>query len=231
MLRHQAGRRRGRGRPAGVAHALVLGVDMGEHPFQIRVDERPGAHVLGLFLAPHHLGVAEARQLGDQRLGRERIELLDAQQVDVVDAALLALLVEVVVDLARAQHDAADLGILDQLDRLVRAAAAHRPTTAGGRRSRPTFRRASTPPACGAAATSASSGSAACGSRASAAGAGCGSSWPASCSWRPACCLRRRAAGSARAGPRNAPAPGLHSHAAAGRRGPTCAATCARPTR
>ena len=119
MLRHQAGRRRGRGRPAGIAHALVLGVDMGEHPFQIGVDERPGAHVLRLFLAPDHLGVAEARQLGDQRLGRERIELLDAQQVDVVDAALLALLVEVVIDLARAQHDAADLRILDQLDRLV----------------------------------------------------------------------------------------------------------------
>ena len=31
-------------------------------------------------------------ELVDQRLGRERIELLDAQQVDVVDAALLALL-------------------------------------------------------------------------------------------------------------------------------------------
>ena len=34
-------------------------------------------------------------------------------------------------------------------------------------------------------------------------------------SWRPACCLRRRAAGSARGGPRSAPAPGLRSRAAA----------------
>ena len=170
-------------------------------------------------------------ELGDQRLGRERIELLDAQQVDVVDAALLALLVEVVIDLARAQHDAADLRILDQLDRLVAEHTAHRPTAAGGTSFRPTFRPASTPRACGAAATSASSGSAACGSRASAGGAGCGSSSPASCSWRPACCLRRRAAGSARAAPRNAPDPGPHSRAAAGRRGPTCAATCVRPTR
>jgi hypothetical protein len=75
--------------------------------------------------------------------------------------------------------------------------------------------RASRPRACGAAATSASSGSAACGSRASAGGAGCGSSSPASCSWRPACCPRRTSAGSARAAPRNAPAPGPRSRAAA----------------
>ena len=119
VLRHQA-RSPARRRPDGrCSDPLMLGVDMRQHPFQIRVDERPGAHVLGLLLAPHHLGVAEARQLGDQRLGRERIELFDAQQVDVVDAALLALLVEVVIDLARAQHDAADLVVLDQLDRLV----------------------------------------------------------------------------------------------------------------
>ena len=167
----------------------------------------------------------------DQRLGRERIELLDAQQIDVVDAALLALLVEIVIDLAGAQHDAADLVVGDELDLLVRAAAAHRPTAGGGTTCRSPSRRAATPRACGAAATSASSGSAACGSRASAGGAGCGSSSPASCSWRPACCLRRTSAGSARAAPRNAPAPALRSRAAAGRRGRTCAATCARPTR
>ena len=112
MLGHQAGRRRGGGRTAGVADALVLRIDMGKHPFEIGVDERPGAHVLRLFLAPDHFGVAEARQLVDQRLGRERIELLDAQQVDVVDAALFALLQQVVIDLAGAEHDAADLVVL-----------------------------------------------------------------------------------------------------------------------
>ena len=58
-------------------------------------------------------------ELGHQRLDRERIELLDAQQIDVVDAALLALLVEVVIDLAGAQHDAADLVVGDELDLLV----------------------------------------------------------------------------------------------------------------
>ena len=168
---------------------------------------------------------------GDQRLGRERIELLDAQQIDVVDAALLALLVEIVIDLAGAQHDAADLVVGDELDLLVRQILRIVPQQAVERGAGAPSRRAATPRACGAAATSASSGSAACGSRASADGAGCGSNSPASCSWRPACCLRRTSAGSARAAPRNAPAPGPRSRAAAGRRGRTCAAICARPTR
>ena len=53
-----------------------------------------------------------ARQLLDQRLERERIELLDAQQIDVVDAALLALFEEIVIDLAGAQDHAADLVVL-----------------------------------------------------------------------------------------------------------------------
>jgi hypothetical protein len=73
----------------------------------------------------------------------------------------------------------------------------------------------STPQACGAAATWASSGSAACGNRAASAAAGCGSNWPASCSWRPGYCPRRTAAGSARAAPSCAPAPAPRSRAAA----------------
>src|SRR5688500_19006435 len=77
MLRHHAGRGRCRSRPSRVTHALVLGVDMRKHPLQIGIDERPRTHVLGLFLAPGHFRVAEARQLVDQRLGREGIELLD----------------------------------------------------------------------------------------------------------------------------------------------------------
>ena len=76
------------------------------------------------------------------------------------------------------------------------------------------FRRASRRSAYGAAAISASSAPAACGSRDAAAGAGCGSNWRASSNWRPAYCPRRRAADSARAAPRNAPAPALRSRAA-----------------
>jgi hypothetical protein len=35
-----------------------------QHPFEIGLDEGPGAHVLGLFLAPDDIGLLEARQLG-----------------------------------------------------------------------------------------------------------------------------------------------------------------------
>ena len=109
VLGHQAGRRRRGGRTSGVARALRLAADLAEHPFEIGLDEAPGAHVLRLLLAPDHIGLLEPRKLLDQALQRERIELLDAQKVDVVDAALLALLIEVVIDLARAEDDAADL--------------------------------------------------------------------------------------------------------------------------
>ena len=100
---------RGGRRAAGIAHRALAGVEPVEHRAEPRLDEGPGAHVLRLFLAPDDLGVGEARQEVAHRLQRERIELLDAQQVDVVDAARLALLVEVEIDLAGADDDAADL--------------------------------------------------------------------------------------------------------------------------
>ena len=87
----------------------MLGVDAGENPFDIRLDEGPGALVLGFFLTPDDLRLLEALKLLDEREGRERIELLDPHQVDVVDTAGVALFEEVVVDLARAKDDALDL--------------------------------------------------------------------------------------------------------------------------
>jgi hypothetical protein len=62
----------------------------------------------------------ESAELLHQGLPRYRIELLDAQEVDIVDPALLALLMEIIVDLARAHHYSADLGIGRELDLLVR---------------------------------------------------------------------------------------------------------------
>jgi hypothetical protein len=123
---------------------------------------------------------------------------------------------QVVIDLARAQHDAADLGRRASLIASLSVGAIWASSHSTRWKVVPVAISASADTAaCGAAATSASSGSAACGSRASSGGAGCGSSWPASCSWRPACCPRRTSAGSARGGPRSAPAPALHSRAAA----------------
>src|SRR5579859_211364 len=116
VQRHLPDRGRSGRRPAGVAGAAVLGLDLVEQPLQENIDEHPGAHVARLFLAPDDLSVAEAVELRHQRLGGERIELLDAQQINVVDAAFLALLVEIVIDLAGAQHDAANFLVRNELD-------------------------------------------------------------------------------------------------------------------
>ncbi|MPL74173.1 hypothetical protein SDC9_19983 [bioreactor metagenome] len=105
----QAGGRRGRGIAAGIARTRVLGVDLRQHPLDVRLDEGPGALVLRLFLAPDHLGVLEARELGHHRMRRERVELFETQDVDILEAALVAFGQQVVIDLARADHHALDL--------------------------------------------------------------------------------------------------------------------------
>src|SRR5215470_7579558 len=120
VQRHRADGSSGRGGAAGIARPLVLGAELLEHPFEVGLQERERAHVARLLLAPHEFRLLETAELLHQRLERHRIELLDAQQVDVVDAAFLALLVEVVVDLARAHHHAADLVVGGELDLLVR---------------------------------------------------------------------------------------------------------------
>src|SRR4051794_27231780 len=119
VFRHQAGCGGGGGGAAGVARTLRLAADLAEHPFDIGLDEGPRTHVLRLLLAPDDLGALEPRQLLDKSLERERVELLDAQQIDVVDAALLALVVEIVIDLAGTDDDTADLLVLGELDLLA----------------------------------------------------------------------------------------------------------------
>src|ERR1700733_8303439 len=109
MFRHEAGRGRRRRRAPCVAGALRFAPKLSQNPFKIGLDEAPGAHVPGLLLTPDDFRGLEARELLQQRLEREGKQLLDAQQIDVIDAALFALVVEIVVDLARTDDDAADL--------------------------------------------------------------------------------------------------------------------------
>ncbi len=218
-------------RTAGIARAARDAADLVEHPFDVGLDEVPAAHVARLLLAPHHLGLLEAAELLHQRLHRERIELLDPQQIDVVDAALLALLVEIEIDLARAQHDAADLAVRHQLDLLAgerlgivpqqaveRAAGTHlvEPrdhalVAQQALRRHQDQRLADLALELAAQDVEVVRRRGAIGDLHD--------------------CPRRTSAGSARAAPRNARAPGPRSRAAAGRRAPTCAAICARPTR
>src|ERR1700722_1181211 len=91
MFRHEAGCGRRRRRASCVAGALRLAADLTRNPFEIGLNEAPGAHVLGLLLTPDDFRILEARKLSQERLGREWIKLLDAQKVDVIDAALFAL--------------------------------------------------------------------------------------------------------------------------------------------
>src|SRR5262245_21694537 len=108
MLRHLPDCCGSRSRASGITHCSMLGGDLIEDPLQEGVDEEPGAHIARLFLTPNHFRLLEPRKFGDQRLGRERIKLLDSQDVDVIDGALLALIIEVVIDLARAHDHASD---------------------------------------------------------------------------------------------------------------------------
>src|SRR5689334_11060328 len=84
VLRHQAGGGGSCGRASGVAWAAVLGGDLVEHPLDEGVDEEPRSHVARLFLAPDDLRLLETREFLHQRLAREGIELLDAQQINIV---------------------------------------------------------------------------------------------------------------------------------------------------
>ncbi len=94
---------------------------MRQHPFDVGIHEMPGTHVLGLLLAPHDFSKLETAKLADQRARRERIELFDAKQVDVIDALLLTRFIKIVIDLARTQNDTLDLIVGEQFDRFRRS--------------------------------------------------------------------------------------------------------------
>src|SRR6185437_2066412 len=102
MNLHRAGRRAGAGIAADVLHVVA-------HTPQTRLHERPAAHVLRFFLCPHpFLGLAITHQGALQQFLREGIELLDADDRDVVGLRLRAALQQIVIYLAAAQDDSAN---------------------------------------------------------------------------------------------------------------------------
>ena len=64
----------------------MRGVDLMQRPFEVGLDEGPGAHIARLFLAPDHVGLRKAGELLHEGRDRERIELFDPHQIDIVDA-------------------------------------------------------------------------------------------------------------------------------------------------
>src|SRR5215470_13278552 len=105
-------RRRGRGTPR-VEELLV-----GSHVLlEVVLRLVPGALVLRLLLAPHHLErIRVALHLRRELLVRERVELLDADDRGVVRPALATRAQDVVVDLARARDDASHRRRLERVD-------------------------------------------------------------------------------------------------------------------
>ncbi len=101
----KSGRRRsGRG-TAGIAGALALVAGLGEAFLQLVLDEMPGAIVLRLLLRPDQLlELGHRRQALDQRLAREGIELLHADDFGRRVASRVARLHQFIGKLARAEH-------------------------------------------------------------------------------------------------------------------------------
>src|SRR6185312_16486637 len=100
------GRRRRRG-AAGVQHGPAPERQL----LQAMADLVPGALVLWLFLAPDDLaciGIAVENRL--VLLGRERVQLLEADQRDVLQTLLAARLEQIEVHLAAAEHHAPHVG-------------------------------------------------------------------------------------------------------------------------
>src|SRR5690606_88821 len=62
MRPHQARGRGGRSRPPHIVGALAAAAHLVQHPVDIGLHEGPGAHVLGLLLAPVDLGLAETAE-------------------------------------------------------------------------------------------------------------------------------------------------------------------------
>src|SRR5215831_20241583 len=77
---HEPGRGRSRSCPADIARPVGGAVHLIKRPCDVGLNKIPGSHIARLFLAPHDLGLSEAAEFLHQRLGRERVELLDAQE-------------------------------------------------------------------------------------------------------------------------------------------------------
>mmetsp|Transcript_12259 Transcript_12259/g.16810 ORF Transcript_12259/g.16810 Transcript_12259/m.16810 type:complete len:727 (-) Transcript_12259:1120-3300(-) len=106
-------RGRGGGRLATVEERPpLLAVERAGGRSDAGLHEGPRAHVLGLLLAPRHCGVAVLGHLLSQLVPRERGQLLHPHHghgLSLRRAALLALLQQLEVDLAGAEHQLAHL--------------------------------------------------------------------------------------------------------------------------
>lgn len=90
-------------------------VELGQQSSESRLDEGPGALILGLLLEPGDAGVLVALEGGLDGAEGEGGELLEPDNGDVLDASLVPFTLEFVVDLAAAVDDLLDLIVSDQV--------------------------------------------------------------------------------------------------------------------
>lgn len=108
-------RRRSTDLTTSIANFSVLHTEVLQCVAQAGLNEGPGTLVLVLLLAPSNLSVRILLELIDKREEWEGRQLLESQDSDVVLAELLALLNQVVVDLARAEDDFTHFVCFDRL--------------------------------------------------------------------------------------------------------------------
>src|SRR6187549_1745188 len=100
-------RRAGRGTRRLRAARGGQGEPAEQHAPEARFDRAPGAHVLGLLLDPDGgSAVFEVLDGGVQVHVGQRVELLEADNLDILATELRTALFEVVVNLARAEEHA-----------------------------------------------------------------------------------------------------------------------------
>ena len=91
----------------------MLAADIAHHRFDAMVDEIPTAHIARLFLTPDNFSIGSFRQHPLKRPVRERINLFQTDDADVIDASLVARRQQIVIDFAGTNHDA--IGFLSDL--------------------------------------------------------------------------------------------------------------------
>ena len=74
----------------------------------MRRNKGPCTHILRFFLTPDHIRIWIGFKLFSDQIRRKRIKLFHAEQDDILDIPVAALLKKVIINLSRTKHDAPD---------------------------------------------------------------------------------------------------------------------------
>lgn len=66
-----------------------------------------------------NLRMKEERKIVDERIGRERIEMIEKKKIEIVDEEIIELLVKVVIEIERKEKEEEDIGIIMEIDELI----------------------------------------------------------------------------------------------------------------